>query len=272
MAVSVEAVMDCIGNPLKARVMLLMREFGPMTPKQILQEDPRIPPASLYRALKSMEKAEVIEMVAETKVRAVVERTFYFNKSLTERIEDVGRDDTESYCRLFMSFGLNLMRRFEEYAANGAADFSKDAVSFVSIPVYATPDQLREHMGKIMEIASSDDLYAQPMHPYTQALLSAAPIPDPKVERTRKRIVLEGDVPSPDKERHQCYFYDRCSKRMDKCACCQPPMFDCGNGHKVACFLYDDKPVAEPANDNPTPGELKLRAKEEKKAAKAAQK
>lgn len=125
------------------------------------------------------------------------------------------------------------------------------------------------YLGKIMEIASSDDLYAQPMHPYTQALLSAAPIPDPKVERTRKRIVLEGDVPSPDKERHQCYFYDRCSKRMDKCACCQPPMFDCGNGHKVACFLYDDKPVAEPANDNPTPGELKLREKEERKAARA---
>lgn len=176
MAVSMEAVMDCIGNPLKARVMLLMREFGPMTPKQILQEDPRIPPASLYRALKSMEKAEVIEMVAETKVRAVVERTFYFNKSLTERIEDVGRDDTESYCMLFMSFGLNLMRRFEEYAANGAADFAKDAVSFVSIPVYATPDQLKEHMGKIMEILRPAQVRtSEEQELRTIALVSAPP-------------------------------------------------------------------------------------------------
>ena len=125
---------------------------------------------------KSMEKAEIIEMVAETKVRAVVERTFYFNKSLTERIEDVSRNDTESYCRLFMSFGLNLMRRFEEYAANGAADFAKDAVSFVSIPVYATPDQLREHMGKIMEILRPAQVRtSEKQELRTIALVSAPP-------------------------------------------------------------------------------------------------
>ena len=125
------------------------------------------------------------------------------------------------------------------------------------------------YLGKIMEVAESDELYSRPLHPYTEALLSAAPIPDPKVERNRQRIVLEGDVPSPDKERHCCYFYDRCSKRMDKCAHCVPPMFDCGNGHKVACFLYDDKPVAEPADDQPTEGELKLKEKQEKRQGKA---
>ena len=125
------------------------------------------------------------------------------------------------------------------------------------------------YLGKIMEVAGSDELYSRPLHPYTEALLSAAPIPDPKVERNRQRIVLEGDVPSPDKERHCCYFYDRCSNRMDKCAHCVPPMFDCGNGHKVACFLYDDKPVAEPADDQPTEGELKLKEKQEKRQGKA---
>ena len=120
--------------------------------------------------------ALLIEMVAETKVRAVVERTFYFNKSLTERIEDVSRNDTESYCRLFMSFGLNLMRRFEEYAANGTADFAKDAVSFVSIPVYATPDQLREHMGKIMEILRPAQVRtSEEQELRTIALVSAPP-------------------------------------------------------------------------------------------------
>ena len=124
------------------------------------------------------------------------------------------------------------------------------------------------YLGKIMEISSSDELYSNPLHPYTDALLSAAPIPDPKIERNRKRIVLEGDVPSPDKERHCCYFYDRCSKRMDKCASCVPPMFDCGNDHKVACFLYDDRPVAEEADDTLTEEEQKLKAKEAKKHKK----
>ena len=95
------------------------------------------------------------------------------------------------------------------------------------------------YLGKIMESADSLELYAKPLHPYTEALLSAAPIPDPKVERERERIVLEGDVPSPDKERHGCYFYDRCPKKMGYCSCHIPPMFDMGNGHSVACWLYD---------------------------------
>ncbi|MDY5932062.1 MAG: oligopeptide/dipeptide ABC transporter ATP-binding protein [Candidatus Ornithospirochaeta sp.] len=96
------------------------------------------------------------------------------------------------------------------------------------------------YLGKIMEISEAIELYAKPLHPYTEALLSAAPIPDPKIEKKRQRIVLEGDVPSPDKERKGCYFYDRCPKKMGYCSCHIPPMFDKGNGHKVACWLYDD--------------------------------
>lgn len=107
------------------------------------------------------------------------------------------------------------------------------------------------YLGKIMEISQSEELYANPKHPYTEALLSAAPIPDPKVERNRKRIVLEGDVPSPDKERHGCYFYDRCPHKMDYCSCHIPPMFKVGDDHEVACWLYDstDRSV-EKADDN----------------------
>ncbi|MDA3940231.1 MAG: ATP-binding cassette domain-containing protein, partial [Spirochaetia bacterium] len=73
------------------------------------------------------------------------------------------------------------------------------------------------YLGKIMEVSESKELYKKPLHPYTVALLSAVPIPDPKIERARKRIILTGDVPSPDKERHNCYFYDRCPNKMDKC-------------------------------------------------------
>ena len=96
------------------------------------------------------------------------------------------------------------------------------------------------YLGIIAEISGSADLYKKPLHPYTQALLSAAPIPDPSIERERKRIILTGDVPSPDKQRPGCYFYDRCWKRMDKCQKERPQLKEAEPGHEVACFLYHD--------------------------------
>lgn len=95
------------------------------------------------------------------------------------------------------------------------------------------------YLGKIMEISESADLYKNPMHPYTQALLSAAPIPDPEIERTRERIILKGDVPAPDVERKGCYFCDRCPQKMDHCATNIPTLKEVEKDHKVACFLYE---------------------------------
>ncbi len=100
------------------------------------------------------------------------------------------------------------------------------------------------YLGKIMEVSKSAELYKNPLHPYTVALMSAVPIPDPKIERERKRIILTGDVPSPDKERHNCYFYDRCPKRFDRCKDNIPALVDVGDNHHIACFLHHDK-VAE---------------------------
>ena len=96
------------------------------------------------------------------------------------------------------------------------------------------------YLGKIVEISEAVNLYDNPLHPYTVALLSAAPIPDPVVERDRQRIILTGDVPSPDQERFGCYFYDRCPKRMPWCSNHIPPMFKRAENHEVACWLYDD--------------------------------
>ncbi|HOV94906.1 MAG TPA: ATP-binding cassette domain-containing protein [Spirochaetales bacterium] len=95
------------------------------------------------------------------------------------------------------------------------------------------------YLGVIVETSKAKDLYKKPLHPYTQALLSAAPIPDPKIEAKRQRIILTGDVPSPDKQRPGCYFYDRCWKHMDKCLKCRPQLTEIEDGHEVACFLYD---------------------------------
>lgn len=95
------------------------------------------------------------------------------------------------------------------------------------------------YLGKIVEISKAEELYKKPLHPYTEALLSAVPIPDPDVERKRKRIILSGDVPSPDKERHGCYFYDRCPKKMDICKNSIPGLVERSDKHQVACHLYD---------------------------------
>ena len=98
------------------------------------------------------------------------------------------------------------------------------------------------YLGKIMEIGESRELYARPLHPYTKALLSAAPIPDPEIEAKRKRIILKGDVPAPDRERPGCYFYDRCPCHMDRCRTSQPELRQSkttADEHRVACFLYE---------------------------------
>jgi oligopeptide transport system ATP-binding protein len=96
------------------------------------------------------------------------------------------------------------------------------------------------YLGKIVELAERDELYAKPMHPYTQALLSAVPIPDPMIENQRKRVILEGDVPSPANPPKGCHFSTRCPKVMDKCRQQEPPFKDYDGGHYAACWLYED--------------------------------
>uniref|UniRef100_A0A7C1FIM9 Dipeptide ABC transporter ATP-binding protein n=1 Tax=Caldilinea aerophila TaxID=133453 RepID=A0A7C1FIM9_9CHLR len=96
------------------------------------------------------------------------------------------------------------------------------------------------YLGKIVELAERDELYQNPMHPYTQALLSAVPIPDPVIESQRKRIILEGDVPSPANPPKGCRFSTRCPKVMDICQQEEPPFKDYGGGHYAACFLYEE--------------------------------
>lgn len=91
------------------------------------------------------------------------------------------------------------------------------------------------YLGKIVEITGSDELYDNPLHPYTQALLSAVPIPAPEVDRKRKRILLTGDVPSPINPPRGCHFNPRCQQVMDICKEKDPELKEISTGHWVSC-------------------------------------
>jgi oligopeptide transport system ATP-binding protein len=92
------------------------------------------------------------------------------------------------------------------------------------------------YLGRIIEIAGSRELYENPLHPYTKALLSAIPVPNPVIERTRVRVVLKGEVPSPAAPPPGCHFNPRCYVAMEECRGQRPELRDTGNGHLVACL------------------------------------
>ncbi len=94
------------------------------------------------------------------------------------------------------------------------------------------------YLGKIVELADRNELYDDPLHPYTKALLSAVPIPDPVIEKRRERIILTGDVPSPINPPSGCHFHTRCPYVMDVCKKIDPIFADQGQNHFVACHLY----------------------------------
>ena len=105
----------------------------------------------------------------------------------------------------------------------------------LSVVRHISNDVAVMYLGKFMELTSSDELYEHPLHPYTQALISAAPIPKPRIDRQRQRILLEGEIPSPIDPPKGCNFCTRCQYADDRCRNEEPALKDVGGGHMVAC-------------------------------------
>jgi oligopeptide transport system ATP-binding protein len=96
------------------------------------------------------------------------------------------------------------------------------------------------YLGRMVELANSESLYEEPLHPYTKALLSAVPVPDPEFER--EQILLKGDIPSPSNPPSGCTFHTRCPHATDHCRAVTPILREVKTGHSVACHLYSDMP------------------------------
>ena len=95
------------------------------------------------------------------------------------------------------------------------------------------------YLGHIVEFADSDELFENPLHPYTNSLLSAIPVPDPKIAKSNKRIIMQGDIPSPLNAPSGCSFRTRCPKATEKCALERPRLVEVKPGHQVACHLVE---------------------------------
>ena len=94
------------------------------------------------------------------------------------------------------------------------------------------------YLGNIVEIAQSDELFSNPKHPYTQALLSSVPIADPEENKSGKRIILSGEIPSPVNPPIGCKFCTRCPRKTEICETIPPEAVEVSDGHKVCCHLY----------------------------------
>ena len=137
---------------------------------------------------------------------------------------------------------INLLKELQQTMGLTYLFISHD----LSVVKYITDQILVMYLGNVMEYADTDEIFDNPLHPYTQALFSAVPVPDPDVKM--KRVMLEGDIPSPVNPPKGCKFHTRCAKCMSACRLVEPKYMEAEKGHFVACHLYDKEILSNTAD------------------------
>ncbi len=136
---------------------------------------------------------------------------------------------------------INLLKELQETMGLTYVFISHD----LSVVKYITDQIMVMYLGNVMELGVTETIFKNPLHPYTQALFSAVPVPDPDAKMNR--IILEGDIPSPANPPAGCKFHTRCRKCMNACRFMAPAYLEAEEGHFVACHLYDKEVMADPA-------------------------
>jgi peptide/nickel transport system ATP-binding protein len=162
--------------------------------------------------------------------RIVIARSLALNPSLIIADEAVSALDVSVRAQI-----LNLMRRLQREFDLTYLFIGHD----LSVVEHICNRVAVMYVGKIVELAETKALYARPRHPYTEALLSAVPNPDPDLRDPDRQILLEGDVPDPANPPSGCYFHPRCRYAQDRCKTESPPLRDIGDGHLAACHFAE---------------------------------
>lgn len=181
MAITTERLLDCIENPVKTKIIFSLQK-GPSTTQDLLKMNNDIPQATLYRALKNMESAGIIQIVSENKVRAIVEKTYGISKEfLTLEDSIVKNNDGEAYFKLFSAFLIELLKKFEEYSMSKDIDIAGDGSSYTAVPLYGTSEEFVEYskqIAKILEPAMTRKSKNQKLH--TMVTIITPPVKDGK--------------------------------------------------------------------------------------------